>query len=91
MLEGLFNPMGPPIKLYEVHSNQSVKRMSNEEDIFFKGSHGLLTISLLPMALTSPHYQNVHVYTNKFLVASTLWPPLPVVSEYDISKGQETK
>ena len=65
--------------------------MSNEEDIFFKGSHCLLTISLLPTALTSPHYQNVHVYTDKFLIASTLWPPLPVVSEYDISKEQETQ
>ena len=83
--------MGPPIKLYEVHSKQSVKRMSNEEDIFFKGSHCLLTISLLPTALTSPHNQNVHVYTDKFLIASTLWPPLPVVSDYDISKEQETQ
>lgn len=64
--------MGPPKKLYEVHSKQSVKRMNNEEDIFFKGSHGLLTISLLPTALASPYYQNVHVYTKKFPVASTL-------------------
>ena len=44
-----------------------------------------------PHSINSPHYQNVCVYTKKFLVASTLWPPLPVVSEYDISKEQETK